>query len=306
MVFIETLSVLAAIAAAILLIAAGALLILILLIAVLTVVALLISYCIKIRVFAEVCKRKSGFIKKDAFAFIMFFSYPLYKINLLVKDEAKDEKKSDNKKKKEYKSTKTDNINAKNDKNVKNGKNGKNIKKGKNGKKEKKSGKSDGKPSRTDIILAKIKKNPSQFVSDTVAAFKRIKSHLIQLVVSLILAANINTLEFKLYFGLSNPADTGIVYGTLHSFKGGILGALSHHINKKKNKFKKLEKRLFDIVYKDFLFYPDMNEERLEFDFKMDISYRLISYYYPIIRFLLKRDFRVVVKNYIYPYFIKK
>lgn len=245
---------------------------------------LIVSYCLHIHLHADIQKKSSGFLRKNVFVDLKIFKWRVYKIQILDNRNKTKEKKKTNKevtKEKEIKekaATERD------------------IKHSEKQKYEK----------RSDKIVEKIRGNETQFLTDTWIAYKKIKKHMITLATSVLLRADIEMLCIRFDYGLDNPADTAVSYGILHSFKGGVLAALNEHKNKQAGRLRKMEERLITIIYEDVQFYPDMLEKITEFDIKVDVSYRIISFYYPILRFALRRDVWWVAKNYVYPYFIKK
>ena len=149
--------------------------------------------------------------------------------------------------------------------------------------------------------------DPVQFASDTVSAASKVSNSVSRFLLYILIRSNIQELSLNTIYGLSDPADTAVSYGTIQSFNASVYAYLlevqnKSHSSRKRKRAKQLSAHLKD----DIFIVPDLTQKELEADTDMDFSVWLPYLYFPTLRFLLTKNTRWFVSQYVYKYYIRQ
>lgn len=149
--------------------------------------------------------------------------------------------------------------------------------------------------------------DPQQFVSDSLSAAVRISKASARFAGDLLLRVKIDNMSADVIYGLSDPANTALSFGAVHSFKASVYAYLVN-VEEKSRSSKKRGKaaEIGAILRDDIHIVPDMTNQTLEADADMSFSFWIPRLYIPTIRFLLNKNTRWVIRRYLYPYFIRQ
>ncbi|WNY23840.1 hypothetical protein MmiHf6_11620 [Methanimicrococcus hongohii] len=149
--------------------------------------------------------------------------------------------------------------------------------------------------------------DPEQFVSDSMAAAVRISKALVRLTSDLLLRIDVDQMNADIIYGLSDPANTALSFGAVHSFKASVYAYLAEVETKSKNsKKRKKAGEVGAIIRDDIHIVPDLIEKKFVADADMSFSFWIPRLYIPTLRFLLNKNTRWVIRRYLYPYFIRQ
>ncbi len=149
--------------------------------------------------------------------------------------------------------------------------------------------------------------DPEQFVSDSLSAAVRISKASARLAGDLLLRVKIDNMSADVIYGLSDPADTALSFGAVHSFKASVYAYLVNaEETSRSSKKRKKAAEIGAILRDDIRIVPDMTNKTFEGDADMSFSFWIPRLYIPAIRFLLNKDTRWVIRRYLYPYFIRQ
>ncbi|WNY29204.1 hypothetical protein MmiEs2_14280 [Methanimicrococcus stummii] len=148
--------------------------------------------------------------------------------------------------------------------------------------------------------------DPGRFVSDSITAAARISKSSARLASDLLLRADIDEMSADVVFGLSDPADTALAFGTIHSFKASTYAYLAEiEETSRSSKKRKKAAELGAIVRNDICIVPDLTNKMFETDTTMSFSFWIPRGYIPMLRFILNKNTRWTIRRYLYPYFIR-
>ena len=160
--------------------------------------------------------------------------------------------------------------------------------------------------------LEEIKKyvdlsNPSQYAADTAGALRRMSKTTARFVSDILIRSNIKDMSLDLVYGLSDPADTAVSYGAIHTFNASVYAYLLEM--EKKSVFSYKRKRAEQIsahLCNDVLITPDMTQETFEADTDLSLSFWMPHLYFPTLRFLLAKNTLWFIRRYVYKYYIRQ
>ena len=160
--------------------------------------------------------------------------------------------------------------------------------------------------------LEEIKKyvdlsNPSQYAADTAGALRRMSKTTARFVSDILIRSNIKDMSLDLVYGLSDPADTAVSYGAIHTFNASVYAYLLEM--EKKSVFSYKRKRAEQIsahLCNDVVIVPDLTQETLEADTDLSLSFWMPHLYFPTLRFLLAKNTRWFIRRYVYKYYIRQ
>ncbi|MCL2862484.1 MAG: DUF2953 domain-containing protein [Methanimicrococcus sp.] len=148
--------------------------------------------------------------------------------------------------------------------------------------------------------------NPSQFASDSISASVKISRAAARFVGALLLRTNFTELSADLIYGLSDPADTALSYGGIHSFKASLY-AYFLHVEATSRFSRKRQKagQMAAVMRDEILVVPDLSQRTAEGKTDIVFSFWLPHLCLPSLRLLLNKNSRWVFRHYVYPYFIR-
>lgn len=148
--------------------------------------------------------------------------------------------------------------------------------------------------------------DPGQFVSDSITAAVRISKASARFAGDLLLRTRIDNLSADVIYGLSDPANTALSFGAVHSFKASVYAYLADVAEKSRSAKKRRKAAEIGAILRDDIhIVPGMTEKTFEADADMSFSFWIPHLYIPGLRFLLNKDTRWVIRRYLYPYFIR-
>ena len=149
--------------------------------------------------------------------------------------------------------------------------------------------------------------DPEKFVSDSMSAVVKISKASARFAGDLLLRTNINKLSADVIYGLSDPANTALSFGAVHSFKASVYAYLADVEGKSRSSKKRRKAAEVGAILRDDIhIVPDMANKTFEADADMSFSFWLPHFYIPALRFLLNKNTRWVIRRYLYPYFIRQ
>jgi len=164
----------------------------------------------------------------------------------------------------------------------------------------------------SDFGFAEIQKyvdlsNPSQFASDTISAALKMSKTTARFVSDVLIRSNVKNMSLDLVYGLSDPADTAVSYGAIHSFNASVYAYLLEAEKKSLSSYRrKRAKQLAAHLSDDVLITPDLTQKTLEADTELSFSFWLPHLYFPTLRFLLAKNTRWFIRRYVYKYYIRQ
>lgn len=148
--------------------------------------------------------------------------------------------------------------------------------------------------------------DPSQFVSDSLSAASKMSKALARFVGDLLLRTDIRELSADVIYGLSDPADTALSYGGIHSFKASLYAYFIHAgADARSSKTRRKADQLAVILRDDVLIVPDLSQKTAEGEFDLVFSFWIPRLYIPAIRLLLNKNTRWILRRYVYPYYLR-
>ncbi|MDV0445425.1 hypothetical protein MmiAt1_10030 [Methanimicrococcus sp. At1] len=148
--------------------------------------------------------------------------------------------------------------------------------------------------------------DPGQFVSDSMTAAVQISKATARLMSDLLLRTDIDEMSADIVFGLSDPADTALAFGAIHSFNASLYAYLADaEENSRSSKKRKKAGEICAVLRDDIRIVPDLTNKKFETDAEMSFSFWIPRLYIPVLRFLLNKNSRQVIRRYLYPYFIR-
>jgi len=145
------------------------------------------------------------------------------------------------------------------------------------------------------------------FVSDSISATFKVSKSSARFITDCLLRTNIQRLSAQSVFGLSDPADTALLFGSLHSFKAAIYAYfIEAESRSRSSRKRKKAGELAAALGKNVVFVPDMSNKKFEADADLSVSFRLLSLYIPTLRFILNKKTRWVLRHYVYKYYIRQ
>ncbi|MBZ3936197.1 DUF2953 domain-containing protein [Methanimicrococcus blatticola] len=149
--------------------------------------------------------------------------------------------------------------------------------------------------------------DPEQFVSDSMGAAVRVSKASARFVSDLLLRAKIDEMSADVIYGLSDPANTALSFGAVHSFKASVYAYMADVEEKSRSsKRRKKAAEIGKILRDDIQIVPDMTQETFEADTDASFSFWMPRLYIPTLRFLLNKNTRWTLRHYLYPYFIRQ
>ena len=149
--------------------------------------------------------------------------------------------------------------------------------------------------------------DPSQFASDTISAASKVSKSTSRLLIDILLRSNVQMLSLNAVYGLSDPADTAVSYGTVQSFNASCYAYL-FEVQKKSHSFfkRKRAKQISAHLKNDILIIPNLTQKELKADADVSFSIWVPYLYFPTLRFLLTKNTRWFVRRYVYKYYIRQ
>ena len=148
--------------------------------------------------------------------------------------------------------------------------------------------------------------DPFQFASDSISAAVDLSHIIVRFTGDLLLKTDVVELSADMIYGLSDPADTAVLYGGIHSFKASLYASFLH-VEATSHSFKKRQKakQLADVLKDDIFIVPDLSQKTIEGEADFGFSFWIPRLYIPVFRLLLNKKSRRVFRHYIYPYYIR-
>ena len=149
--------------------------------------------------------------------------------------------------------------------------------------------------------------DPHAFVSDSISATFKVSKSSARFVSDCLLRTNIIKLSARSVFGLSDPADTALLFGSLHSFKAAVYAYfIEAESRSRSSRKRKKAGELAVALGENVVFVPDMSNKKFEADTDLSVSFRLLSLYIPTLRFILNKKTRWILRHYVYKYYIRQ
>ena len=148
--------------------------------------------------------------------------------------------------------------------------------------------------------------NPKQFVFDSLTAASKISASGSRLIGALLLRTNIKKLSVHLDYGLSDPADTAVSYGVIQSFVSGIYAYLDDAAQRSRSSRKRRRcKELASQIQNNVFITPELMEKKIDLESEVSVSFWIVRFYIPLLRFLFSRNTRWVLRRYVWVYYVK-
>ncbi|MCL2141846.1 MAG: DUF2953 domain-containing protein, partial [Methanimicrococcus sp.] len=127
-----------------------------------------------------------------------------------------------------------------------------------------------------------------------------------RLIGALLLRMNIKNLSFNFDYGFSDPANTAISYGVIQSFISGIYAYLDSTAKKSHSSYKrKRSKEIASHIQNNVFITPAFMEKKVNLESEVSVSFWIIRFYIPLLRFLFSKNTRWVLRRYVWVYYIK-
>ena len=149
--------------------------------------------------------------------------------------------------------------------------------------------------------------DPRAFVSDSISAAVRISKSSARLISGCLLRVNIQKLSARSVVGLSDPANTALLFGAFHSFKASVYAFLIEaESNSRSSRRRKKAGELAAAIEENVVFVPDLENKKFEADADLFISFRLSNLFNPVLRASLNKNTRWVLRHYVFKYYIRQ